>query len=202
MKYYPLIMTVFGVAISLVFLTVFIQSGGMEIYLFSGMGGTILVSLGIMLHVVEMNKTKRLEFLQTFENYLAAFDSHDMDDLSQREVAFLALYDLYQRLLSKVCVEYCKISQNRLKEYPLTELWNQVRSLLLKVENVSKKWDMIFQTLSKMHLTFCQKDRIPSKLALEQIRKKTPKFTTWVIKAGEKYDRIIFSRFVDDSPMF
>ena len=139
----------------------------------------------------ERNKAKRLELLQTFDSYLTAFDSHDLDDLPQREVAFLALYDLYQRLLSKVGVHYCKISPNRLKEYPLTEFWDQVRSLLVKVENIPNQWSKIIQTLSKMHLTFSQKDKIPSKLALEEIRGKTPEFTKWAIEAGAKYDRKI-----------
>ena len=112
--YYSLIVCVFGVIISLIFMATFSIGDETVVSIMGIFAGFLVFIIGIVLLDQDMNKTKRLELIQSFEKDLIDFDSQDLDDLSERKVAFLALYDLYQRLLSMVGVQYCNIPQNQL----------------------------------------------------------------------------------------
>ena len=187
--YYPVILSAFGIIISIVSIAIILQGVEVVVGIMGCLVGFIVFCIGAVFFERELNTRKRLDLIQTFEKDLVNFDSQDLDNESERKVAFLALYDLYQRLLSMVGVKYCYIPQNQLEEYPLTELWDQVRSVLLKVEKGSKQYNKTIQALRNMHLAFSKYDRAPSALALGQIREETPEFTKWVIEVGNKYHR-------------
>lgn len=122
-----------------------------------------------------------------FLRLLEIFDKQEMGDIHGRRTAYKPLYEYFQRLVMEVGVSLCNLNRDSLKNYQINGRWNIIKDFLNYIEDANI-WDELIRDLYKVRNGVEHNDEYDPPLdTLNNIREKTPEFTSWIIRIGGEY---------------
>jgi hypothetical protein len=125
--------------------------------------------------------------MTNFSLMLKTFDELKLDNIHERRMACKPLHDYFIILIRFVGVNLCELEESIVKMSSLKTRWENIKNCLEYVDE-PKYWDEIVDNLHKIRVKVEHQDYFdPSKEILLNIRKETPNFKEWIIKASGDY---------------